>query len=136
MAMILEPGKEYITNNNKRLLVHWVGDEYAFGVLIVNDHKTPVYWWLLDKEYIIGPWNPKPVVDWSLYSKWTKAVAQIGMNRIWVACNSIPLKTYDCYYVDGLNISLKIPPEYTPKNADGTPWTGNWEDSLVVREED
>jgi hypothetical protein len=58
------------------------------------------------------------------------------MNRIWRACNSIPLKAYDYYYVDGLNISLKIPPEYAPKNADGTPWVGNWEDSLVVREED
>jgi hypothetical protein len=55
---------------------------------------------------------------------------------MWVECNSIPLKTYDCYYVEDLNISLKIPPEYAPKNADGTPWTGNWKDSLVVREEE
>ena len=134
-TLILEPGKEYVTNNNKRLLLHWVGDKYAFGVLIDNDHKTPVYWWLSDKHYIIGPWNSKPVVDWSLYSKWTKAVAQIGVNRMWVECNSMPLKTYNCYYVDDSNVSLKIPPEYAPNNADGTPWAGNWEDSLVVRED-
>ena len=38
--------------------------------------------------------------------------------------------------MEDLNISLKIPPEYTPKNADGTPWKGSWKDSLVVREEE
>jgi hypothetical protein len=131
--VILEPGKEYITNNNKRLLVHWVGDEYAFGVLIVNDHKTPVYWWLSDKHYIIGPWNPKPVVDWSLHSKWTKAVA-MDKDGLWYGYTGIPTKSHATWVFQCRMIS--IPPEYTPKNADGTPWTGNWEDSLVVRKEE
>lgn len=38
--------------------------------------------------------------------------------------------------MEDLNTSLKIPPEYAPKNADGSKWDGDWEDSLVVREEE
>jgi hypothetical protein len=150
-TLILEPGKEYLAapdwrmrcisdlrmegNGEHPIVMEWYSKDKGWkGPFYYKKDGTHKY----EEHNIIGPWNPnpKPVVDWSLHSKWTKAVAQISKNRIWRACNSIPLKAYDYYYVDGLNISLKIPPEYAPKNADGTPWVGNWEDSLVVREEE
>ena len=148
-TLILEPGKEYLAFPNWRMrCISDLRMEEEGEYPIVMERYSKVKGWKGPFYYkkdgthkyadhnIIGPWNSKPVVDWSLYSKWTKAVAQIGENRDWVECNSIPLKTYDHYYVDDLNTSLKIPPEYAPKNADGTPWTGNWKDSLVVREEE
>lgn len=143
-TLTLEPGKAYVAKDGSKVECLMIDNDLQQPAICKRNKELECY--NLNGTYcegspgsncdIIGPWNPKPVVDWSLYSKWTKAVAQIGIDRIWAACNSIPLKTYDCYYVDGLNISLKIPPEYAPKNADGTPWVGNWEDSLVVRRDE
>ena len=145
-AKILEPGKEYLAAPNWRMRCISdlrMEDEGEYSVVMeryskVKGWKGPFYYkkdgtHKYEEHNIIGPWNPKPVVDWSLYSKWTKAVA-MDKDGLWYGYTEIPTKlsaTWELQYS-----MTGIPPEYAPKNADGTPWTGNWEDSLVVREED
>lgn len=145
-TLILEPGKEYLAAPNGRMrcisdlrmeengeypiVMEWYSkDEGWIGPYYYKKDGTHKY----ASHNIIGPWNPKPVVDWSLYSKWTKAVAMDEDGR-WYGYTGIPTKLSETWALQYSIIS--IPPEYAPKNADGTPWVGNWEDSLVVREED
>jgi hypothetical protein len=145
-TLILEPGKEYLAFPNWRM--RCISDlrmeeEGEYPVVMeryskVKGWKGPFYYkkdgtHKYADHNIIGPWNSKPVVDWSLYSKWTKAVA-MDEDGLWYGYTEIPTKlsaTWELQYS-----MISIPPEYAPKNADGTPWTGNWKDSLVVREEE
>lgn len=145
-TLILEPGKEYLAFPNWRM--RCISDlrmeeEGEYPVVMeryskVKGWKGPFYYkkdgtHKYADHNIIGPWNSKPIVDWSLYSKWTKAVA-MDEDGLWYGYTEIPTKlsaTWELQYS-----MISIPPEYAPKNADGTPWTGNWKDSLVVREEE
>lgn len=148
-TLILEPGKEYLAAPNWRMrcisalrmeengeypivMERYSKDKGWKGPYYYKKNGTHKY----EEHNIIDPWNPKPVVDWSLYSKWTKAVA-MNKNGIWHWFDARPVLTSaDTWNVFKGYLSGIIPPEYAPKNADGTPWVGNWEDSLVVREED
>ena len=147
--LILEPGKEYLAFPNWRMrcisdlrmeeegeypvVMEWYSKDKGWkGPFYYKKDGTHKY----EEHNIIGPWNPKPVVDWSLYSKWTKAVA-MDKNGIWHWFDTRPVlaraDTWNAFkgYLSGI-----IPPEYAPKNADGSKWEGDWEDSLVVREEE
>lgn len=133
--LVLEPGKEYnvdeigkaifvFANPIQKIFAYYDKENTAWKIFIAHDHN------------IIGPWNPKPVVDWSLYSKWTKGIAQFGLERKWAEYPNIPHKDHFGMIYEfepGCHI---IPPEYAPKNPDGTPWEGAWEDSLVLRPEE
>lgn len=145
-TLTLEPGKEYLAAPNWRMrcisalrmeengeypiVMEWYSKDKGWkGPYYYKKNGTHKY----EEHNIIGPWNPKPVVDWSLYSKWTKAVA-LDKDGRWYGYTGIPTKLSETWALQYSIIS--IPPEYAPKNADGTPWVGSWEDSLVVRRDE
>lgn len=148
-ALILEPGKEYVSESGKRYrcISNMRLEQKEFPIIMecyradLRQWRGPYYYTVDGRnkwdsgERIIGPWPTHPLVDWSLYSKWTKAVAKLGTGREWCECAAMPKKEYN-YYHAHVGTYLLIPPEYAPKNPDGTPWEGAWEDSLVLRPEE
>jgi len=78
---------------------------------------------------IIGPWVDKPIVNWPAMPEWVNALA---MNKLgtWYGYES----SKPTWGKGGF--ATLIHPDYYPTNEDGTPWTGDCQDSLCERPEE
>lgn len=111
----------------------WVFDHLVHGFL---RHRADGKYWQGDSNPsvdIIGPWIDKPVVDWSKERDWVKAIA-MGIGLTWSRYEKVPTKLNGRTALHGGFWQPMHPSEY-PTNPDGSPWTGDWKDSLIVRPE-
>lgn len=141
--MTIEVGKWYRTRSGRKAFVaarmngaypfyghvELGGDERLeiwseAGCCDINGSESP-----LD---LIAPLASSPTIDWSKEREWVKAIAMDKDGSWWRY--SSPPAARDASWVTGGFFHQLHPTEY-PTNPDGTPWTGDWKNSLIVRPE-